>query len=113
MRRGVPTIGDGPYAIRLPARSGPQKGCPGGDAFCMVRPPARWALGALIATLALLVLASPAAARTEVRILGATEFQSAADQFLVPEPPGDVRVLLVACTAAPEASGCHTSGWRV
>ena len=79
----------------------------------MVRSPARWALSALFAALALMVFASPAAARTEVRILGATEFQAAADQFLVPEPPGDVRILLVSCPGAPDASGCHTSGWRV
>ena len=79
----------------------------------MARPPGKWALGALIAALSLLVFAAPAAARTESRILGATEYQTVTDQFLVPEPPGDVRVLLVSCPGAPGAAGCHTSGWRV
>src|SRR2546430_1632134 len=42
--------------------------------------------------------------------VGETSVQGLADGFLVPGPPGRVRVVVSACPSDPTAQGCHSSG---
>lgn len=60
--------------------------------------------------LACAALAPLAQARTNSRLVGATTLQAAVDAFLVPEPPGRVRVRIAPCPADHSAQGCHYVG---
>ena len=64
----------------------------------------------LLALSACLIFAGQAAAQAETTIVGETSWQPLADSFLVPSPPGRVRVLLGPCPSEPGAQGCHISG---
>ena len=76
-------------------------------------PPARaWprAIAAVAAICASLACAAPAAASVETTVVGDPSLQAEADVFLVPGPPGRVRVVVAPCPADPTAQGCHVSG---
>ena len=57
-------------------------------------------------------LAGTARAQADVptTIVGDGSLQGLADGFLVPGPPGSVRVIVGACPSDPSVQGCHESG---
>jgi hypothetical protein len=57
-----------------------------------------------------LALSTAARAQLQTTIVGETSLQGLADGFLVPGPPGRVRVVVSACPSDPTAQGCHSSG---
>jgi hypothetical protein len=65
---------------------------------------------ALLTLSAWLALATPASAKLETEIVGDASLQPLADSFLVPDPPGRVRVIVAPCPSEPGAQGCHSSG---
>jgi hypothetical protein len=68
------------------------------------------ALFGFFAILLWLACASSAEAQVQTTIVGETSLQSLADGFLVPGPPGEVRVVVSACPSDASAQGCHSSG---
>jgi hypothetical protein len=74
---------------------------------------ARWR-AISVAALAVLAmsLAGPARAGAQVptTIVGETSLQGQADSFLVPGPPGKVRVVVGPCPSDASVQGCHSSG---
>jgi hypothetical protein len=58
----------------------------------------------------LLAIATPPAAGAQTRVIGPRDMQAAVDAFLVPGPPGPVRVVLGPCPSDPSAQGCHSAG---
>jgi hypothetical protein len=68
------------------------------------------ALVGLFATLLWLTCASSAVAQVQTTIVGETSLQSLAADFLVPGPPGQVKVVISACPSDPSAQGCHSPG---
>jgi hypothetical protein len=70
----------------------------------------RIVLLALLAVNACLLLASPASGKSQTAIVGDTSLQPLVDSFLVPSPPGRVRVVIGPCPSEAGAQGCHASG---
>jgi hypothetical protein len=69
--------------------------------------------GLLLAIVALWTFAAwvPAArAGVKTTIVGESSLQAVADGFLVPGPPGQVRVLIAPCPGDPNAQGCQRPG---
>jgi hypothetical protein len=70
----------------------------------------RVSLIAIIALWTSAACAPAAQARVETKIVGETSLQALADGFLVPGPPGQVRVLVSPCPGDYSAQGCHSPG---
>jgi len=70
----------------------------------------RFITSAVAALCASLAIAIPSSAIAQTRVLGPEDIQAAVNAFLVPGPPGPVRVVLGPCPSDPSAQGCHSAG---
>jgi hypothetical protein len=70
----------------------------------------RIAVSATLAICGSLAFTAAAGAQLPTTVVGETSLQGVADGFLVPGPPGRVRVILGPCPSDPSAQGCETPG---
>ena len=70
----------------------------------------RLAVSATLAICASLAFTAAAGAQLPTTVVGDTSLQGVVDGFLVPGPPGRVRVMLGPCPSDPNAQGCETPG---
>lgn len=95
-----------------PVQVHPQRRCPDVPRMRFSPTHCGWRafLVAIVALCASYGSPTSATASLPTSIVGETSLQGAADGFLVPGPPGRVRVIAGQCPSDPTAQGCHAPG---